>query len=54
MTNTQDIKVTENDITASLKPLIDEYFCGDITSEENKIIYTTPSGLVFQITVTQI
>ena len=54
MTNTQDIKVTENDIIASLKPLLGEYFCGKITIEKNTITYTTESGQAFQITVTQI
>lgn len=54
MNKTQNIKVNENDIIASLEPLIDEYFCGETTVENNKIIYTTQSGQTFQITVTQI
>ena len=54
MTKTQNLKVNENDITASLKPLLDEYFCGEITVESNKIIYTADNGQTFQITVSQI
>ena len=54
MTKTQDTKVTENDIIASLKPLIAEYFCGKIAVEDNRITYTTESGQAFQIAVTQI
>lgn len=54
MTKTQKIKVTENDIVASLKPLIAEYFCGKITAEENKIIYISENGQIFKIEVTQV
>ena len=54
MTKTQNLKVNENDITASLKPLLDEYFCGKVTVESNKIIYTAESGQTFKITVTEI
>ena len=54
MTKTQDTKVTETDIIASLTPLLDEYFCGKITAEGNKVIYVTQSGQTFQITVAQI
>lgn len=54
MNKTQNTNVTENDIVSSLTPLMDEYFCGEITVERNKVIYTTPSGQAFQITVTEI
>lgn len=54
MTKTQEIKVSEDDIIASLKPLVDEFFCGKITAEDNKIIYTSESGQAFCITVSQI
>ena len=53
MIKAQDIKTNENEITASLKPLIDEYFCGKAAVEDNKITYTTESGQTFRITVTQ-
>ena len=54
MTKTQEIKITENDIIASLKPLLDEYFCGKTTMENDKITYAAESGQTFQITVTHI
>lgn len=54
MTDAQNIKISENDIVASLKPLLDEFFCGQVAAEENKIIYTSESGQTFQVTVTQI
>ena len=54
MNTIQTLKVNENDIIASLKPLIGEYFSGKITAEGNKIIYTSENGQTFQITVTQI
>lgn len=54
MNGTHIIKVNENDIIASLKPLLDEYFCGKITAEENEITYTAQNGQTFKITVTQI
>lgn len=54
MNKVQEFRIRENDITASLKPLIDEYFCGKITVEDNVITYTAESGQTFQITVTQI
>lgn len=54
MNKTQDIKVNEKDIIASLKPLIDEYFSGKTDVENNKIIYSAENGQAFQIAVTQI
>lgn len=54
MTKTQNTKVSETDIIASLKPLIDEYFCGKITAEDNKLIYISENGQTFQIAVTQL
>ena len=54
MNKIQNIKINEDDIIAALKPLTDEYFCGKITAEENRIIYSTESGQTFQISVTQI
>ncbi|MCH5148054.1 MAG: hypothetical protein J1G05_01655 [Clostridiales bacterium] len=54
MIKIQNINVTESDIVSSLTPLMEEYFCGKIAAEENKIIFTSESGQTFQITVTQI
>ena len=53
MTNAQNIKISENDIVASLKPLLDEFFCGKTNVEDNKIIYSAENGQIFQITVSQ-
>lgn len=54
MTKTPEIKINEDDIIASLKPIISEYFCGKVTVEKNEIIYTAESGQTFKITVSQI
>ena len=45
--------VTAEDIAASLKPLIDEYFVGECVEEGEKLIYTLPDGKQFTISVTE-
>ena len=45
--------VTAEDVAASLKPLIDEYFVGECTREDEKLIYTLPDGKKFEIIVTE-
>ena len=54
MTKTQNIKISKSDIVASLKPLIDEYFSGQIKEDDGKIIYTAENGQTFKIEVTQV
>ena len=45
--------VTAEDIAASLKPLIDEYFVGECNGEGETLIYTLPDGKQFEIAVTE-
>ncbi len=45
--------VTAEDIAASLKPLIDEYFVGECVQEGEKLVYTLPDGKQFEISVTE-
>ena len=45
--------VTAEDIAASLKPLIDEYFVGACVQEGEKLVYTLPDGKQFEISVTE-
>ena len=45
--------MTAEDIAASLKPLIDEYFVGECVQEGEKLVYTLPDGKQFEISVTE-
>ena len=45
--------VTAEDIAASLKPLIDEYFVGECKGEGETLVYTLPDGKQFEIAVTE-
>ena len=45
--------VTAEDILFSLKPLLDEYFVGVATYNDNALTYQTASGLKFRIAVTK-
>ncbi len=45
--------VTAEDIAASLKPLIDEYFVGECVQEGGKLVYTLPDGKKFEIAVNE-
>ena len=45
--------VTAEDVAASLKPLIDEYFVGECKAAGEKLIYTLPDGKKFEIIVTE-
>ena len=41
--------VTEEDIIAALKPLVDEYFFGEAEERGNVLFYTLPDGRKFRI-----
>ena len=45
--------VTVEDVAASLKPLIDEYFMGECTQEGGRPIYALPTGKRFEIAVSE-
>ncbi len=45
--------VTAEDIAASLKPLVDEYFVGECVQEGGKLTYTLPDGKKFEISVNE-
>ena len=45
--------VTAEDIAASLKPLIDEYFVGECKAAGETLVYTLPDGKKFEISVTE-
>lgn len=45
--------VTAEDIAASLKPLIDEYFVGECAVEGEKLVYILPDGKKFEIAVNE-
>ena len=42
--------VTAEDIVASLKPLVDEYFVGSCRVAGEKLFYTLPDGRTFSLT----
>ena len=46
--------VTEEDIIAALKPLVDEYFLGEAEERGNALIYTLPDGRKFSLTAEKI
>ncbi len=41
--------VTANDLLAEIEPLLNDYFVGKITSDENGITYCLPNGQKFII-----
>ncbi len=43
--------VSATDLLAELKPLLDDYFVGDISFDGNAITYCLPNGQKFCITV---
>ena len=45
--------VTAEDIIASLKPLVDEYFVGSRQVAGEKLFYTLPDGRTFSLTAKQ-
>lgn len=45
--------VTAEDIIASLKPLVDEYFVGSCKEAGDKLFYTLPDGRTFSLTAKQ-
>ena len=45
--------VTAEDIIASLKPLVDEYFVGSCQEVGEKLIYKLPDGRTFSLTAKQ-
>ena len=42
--------VTEEDIIAALKPLVDEYFFGETEERGNVLFYMLPDGRKFSLT----
>ena len=42
--------VTEEDIIAALRPLVDEYFFGETAEKGNVLVYTLPDGRKFSLT----
>ena len=46
--------VTEEDIIAALKPLVDEYFFGEAEERGNVLFYTHPDGRKFSLTAEKI
>ena len=46
--------VTEEDIIAALKPLVDEYFFGEAEERGNVFFYTLPDGRKFSLTAEKI
>ena len=46
--------VTEEDIIAALKPLVDEYFFGEAEERGNVLFYTLPDGRKFSLTAEKI
>ena len=46
--------VTEEDIIAALKPLVDEYFFGEAEEMGNVLFYTLPDGRKFSLTAEKI
>ena len=49
----EDALVAAEDIAASLKPLIAEYFVGECNGEGGKLVYTLPDGKKFELIVTE-
>ena len=49
-----DAAVTEEDIIAALKPLVDEYFFGEAEERGNVLFYTHPDGRKFSLTAEKI
>ena len=45
--------VTAEDIVASLKPLVDEYFVGSCQVAGETLFYTLPDGRTFSLTAKQ-
>ncbi len=45
--------VTAEDIIASLKPLVDEYFVGSCKEAGETLFYTLPDGRTFSLTAKQ-
>ena len=45
--------VTAEDIVASLKPLVDEYFMGSCKEAGETLFYTLPDGRTFSLTAKQ-
>ena len=46
--------VTEEDIIAALRPLVDEYFFGERAEKGNVLVYTLPDGRKFSLTAEKI
>ena len=46
--------VTEEDIIAALKPLVDEYFLGTCEQQGAALCYTLPDGRKFSLTAEKI
>ena len=45
--------VTAEDVAASLKPLIDEYFVGECKAAGETLTYTLPDGKKFTIAISE-
>ena len=45
--------VTEEDIIAALRPLVDEYFVGSCQVAGETLFYTLPDGRTFSLTAKQ-
>lgn len=51
---TQKLRISKNDILASLKPLAEEYFSGEIDAANCGLIFTACNGQRFRIYVEEI
>ena len=51
---TREGHIGEQQLLEEVLPLMEEYFVGNIVSQENNAFYQLPNGQIFQITLVEV